>query len=306
MKSRNRVHDVGNTTESPAQFSEQWDEQTACGNPDCAGRWLSLWKDRRRPIFERQWGCSAKCIRRLVTSAIRREAGDASMQSDERSHRHRMPLGLMLLELGWISPVQLNHALARQKREQTGQIGHWLIAECGVDKHLVTRGLAMQWGCPVLTTDGCDVQAMALAVPKVLMEAHGIVPLKITAGARLYVAFADRPDASVAFAMERMNGLKVESGIVDSAEWVNARDRLRACEGVSSVLDEADDSEDLVRKVSSTVVGLQPRASRLVRVHRFYWLRMWLEKGAMSIPEGGIPRTKEDVVDRLYILGRGQ
>ncbi|HEV2618907.1 MAG TPA: hypothetical protein VGU23_03100, partial [Acidobacteriaceae bacterium] len=66
----------------------------------------------------------------------------------------------------------------------------------------------------------------------------------------------------------------------------------------------------LARKIASDITGIQPRASRMVRVHDFYWLRMWLETGAMSrvegrIPSGGIPATREDVVDRIYsVAGR--
>jgi hypothetical protein len=288
------------------QTSTEWTARTECGNPSCSGRWLSLLKDRRRPMFEGKWGCSSNCIKTLVSSAIRREAAEEGAPMGESTHRHRLPLGLILLERGWISPEQLAHALDLQQREKTGRIGEWLIAECGVSKDRVTRALAMQWGCPALTLEGFNAKAMALAVPRSLMEAHGILPLRISAGRALYFGFAHRPDASAALAMERMSGLKVESGLVELADWTAARDELRKCDFVNETLEQAIDTKDLTRKVSSMLVGLQPRASRLVRVHEFYWLRLWLEAGAMSNPNGGIPWVREDVLDRIYRVGAQQ
>jgi hypothetical protein len=41
----------------------------------------------------------------------------------------------------------------------------------------------------------------------------------------------------------------------------------------------------------------------MVRVREFYWLRMWLESGAMRTEEGGAPGSGEDVMDRVYEVG---
>jgi hypothetical protein len=58
----------------------------------------------------------------------------------------------------------------------------------------------------------------------------------------------------------------------------------------------------MVKSIASVLGRVRPRASRLVRVHQFYWLRMWLETGAMGAGDGGIPRSREDVLDGIYIL----
>ena len=305
MNNRIELRRIG-STESVSGLSTDWSRRAECGNSGCSGRWLSLLKDRRRPIFEGKWGCSVNCLRALVATAIRREAAEEGTANQENTHHHRIPLGLILLERGWISRAQLAHALEMQQREKTGLIGEWLIAQCGVDKDRITRALAMQWSCPVLTMADFNAEAMALAVPRSLMEAHGIVPVRIGAGRMLYLASAHRPDASAAFAVERMSAVKVENGIVDPAEWTKARDRLRECDFVSESMEWVADAETLARKMSSTLIGLQPRAARMVRVHQFYWLRLWLETGAMTGGDGGVPRTKEDVIDRIYRLGAVQ
>jgi hypothetical protein len=213
-----------------------------------------------------------------------------------------MPLGLILLAQGWITQPQLQHALSRQRRVGTGSIGRWLMEEYGLDQSCVTRGLGTQWGCPVLRVEGSDVEAMALVAPKLLVERLGMVPLRVAGERVLYLAFADRPDAAAAFALERMSGLKVESGLVEETEWRAAQRRLCECESVDSEFESIETLEGLSRRVAAAVQQMQPRASRLVRVHQFYWLRMWLESGAMCMSDGGVPRTREDVADRIYMV----
>jgi hypothetical protein len=278
----------------------------ACANASCSRSWGPFLKDRRRPIFERGWGCGSKCLRALVDAAIRREAGEVPFAEPEGQHRHRVPLGLILLSRGWITQAQLQQALDAQRHSGQGRVGDWLMEQCGLDQDLITRALAMQWGCPVLPIDGFDPQAMALAIPRLLAETFGIVPLRIVAHRSLYVAFAGQVNAAAAFALERMSGLKVVGGLSDPAQWQAAQQRLSASEFAETKFERVAGVESISQRMASDLTGMQPRASRLVRLHQFYWLRMWLEEGAMRSPGGGLPRTREDVVDRIYTVGREQ
>ncbi len=280
-------------------------ERVVCGNPECSRRWLTALKSRRRPIFERQWGCGATCIEAMVAAALRREGGGDDVAEGDGRHRHRVPLGLVLLSQGWITHPQLRHALESQRRAGRGRIGRWLIDEFGLKEEHVTRALSVQWSCPVLPMEGFDPAAMALTVPRVLVERLGLVPVRIAGERTLYLAFEDHVDASAAFAMERMNGLKVQSGVAGGTQLRRARERLLASEFVDAKLEQAADADAIRGKIASAIWKLQPKASRVVRVHGFYWLRMWLESGAMRREDGGFPATKEDVVDRMYEVTAG-
>jgi hypothetical protein len=306
MSGRIDLREPGDAAPSIPRLSVQRNGREACGNPECSVRWRSLMKDRRRPLFEGRWGCTARCIRTLVARAIRREMVDESIPADEGAHRHRMTLGLILLERGWISVDQLAQARELQQHGNSEQIGRWLIAKCGVDKGHVARALAMQWGCPAITLDGFDANAMALIAPRCLLDACGVVPVRIASYRRLYLAYTDRPDAAAAFAISRMNGIRTENGILEEVEWTAARDRLLNGKSADERFASVSDLEALTHEVSMTLVGLQPRASRLVRIRQFYWMRLWLEAGAMTATEGGVPRTKEDLVDRIYTVGSEQ
>jgi hypothetical protein len=242
----------------------------------------------------------------MVRAAVQRESGEGDTEERSTEHRHRMPLGLILLAQGLITQAQLEHALDRQRRAGEGRIGRWLTQECGLDPRCITRGLGVQWGCPVLSMEGFDAGRMALAVPRLLVEQTGLLPLRIAGGRTLQLAFADRPDASAALAVERMSGLKVESGLMNPAEWQAGRDRMFACSFVEAAFDLVAEIESLPGRIAVELRRMQPMASRLVRVHEFYWLRMWLESAAMRTRDGGLPWTREDVADRLYAVGREQ
>ena len=280
---------------------KQVQQRRICGNAECMSGWAMPWRNRRRPIFEAQWGCSGRCVLAMVRAAVRREVGDGGAASPA-PHRHRVPLGLLMLAQGWITHPQLQKALAAQRESGTGRIGEWLMSECGVDAEQIVRGLSMQWGCPVLTTEGFSPEAMALVVPKVLIEKFGLLPLRVAGSRILYLGFADRLDASAAFATEQMAELKVESGVVEGASFGAARKKLLACEGVETKLEAAEDKDAMAARITAILEQKQPIASRLVRLHQYYWLRMWLESGALG-KLGTLPVTREDVKDHVFTVG---
>jgi Type II secretion system (T2SS), protein E, N-terminal domain len=299
-----RMSVTGVDTYTPAARPRGWadasKERVGCGNPTCPSRWLTFFKNRRRPIFERQWGCGEGCVESMLAAAVRRETGSGDGAESEEPHRHRVPLGLVLLSQGWITHPQLQHALEAQKRAGHGKIGQWLIAEFGLKEERVTRALSVQWSCPVLPMEGFDAAAMALTAPRVLVERFGMVPVR-TAGERtLYLAFEEHVDAAAGSALEKMSGLKVQCGVADGTQLQEARERLLASKFVEARVEQATGPESVATKAAAALWKLRPKASQLVRVHRFYWLRMWLESGAMRDGDCGCPATAEDVVDRVY------
>jgi hypothetical protein len=275
-------------------------QRRLCGNAECAGRWTMPWRNRRRPIFEGQWGCSGRCMLALVRAALRREQGDGT--ADATAHRHRVPLGLMMLAQGWITHPQLQRALAAQRESGSGRIGDWLIRECGVGADQVARGLSMQWGCPVLTTEGFSPEVMALVMPKIFIEQFEVLPLRVAGSRILYLGSSNRLDASSAFALEQMTELKVESGVVEGGLYESARERLLACEGVETKLETVDDKDAMAARMTAILEQKQPVGSRVVRLHQYYWLRLWLEAGAFG-RTGSLPKTGEDLKDYVFAVG---
>jgi len=284
--------------ESSVSGSSQ--QRRACGNEECASTWTAPWRNRRRPIFEGQWGCSGRCVLAMVKAAVNREMGDG--EDVVAPHRHRVPLGLVMLAQGWITHQQLRQALEAQRVNGSGRIGDWLVAECGLETEQITRGLSMQWSCPVLSMKGFEPEAMALAVPRVFVEEFGVLPLRVAGQRILYLAFEDRLDASAALALEQMTELKVESGLMDGAQFREARATLLRCDAVEANLETVASTASLAARITAILEQKQPVAARLVRLRQYYWLRTWHESGAIG-RSGSLPRTSEDVSDHIFTIG---
>jgi hypothetical protein len=272
-----------------------------CAHLDCRqGRSLP-WRSRRLLAFEDKLACRGACIVAMLKAAIAREgtAGPASL--GVAPHRHRVPLGLVLLAQGWITHPQLQRALEGQ-RVRGGRIGDWLIAECGLDAERVTRGLSVQWNCPVLSTDGFSPQAMALVLPRLFLRDYGMLPLRVAGSRILYLGFRDRLDASLAFAAERMSGLRVETGIVAEEQFDAARRRLLECSFPATYGKAVADTDALASRMAAVLEQRQAAASRLVRLHQHYWLRVWTEGGTKA-RVGNAAARQEDVSDFLFRIG---
>jgi hypothetical protein len=254
-----------------------------CANPGCRSGWLHLWRSRSAPVFEGGWSCSAACTAELVAAALRREM-DARGNAQE-SHRHRIPLGLSMLEQGWITGPQLRKALEAQKTAGGGRLGHWLVRQHGVDEQLVTRALGLQWSCPVLGLEFHDAEGLTALLPRLFVDAFGALPLRVAAGKILYLGFEDRLDPTLALALERMTGLRVESGLVRESLFRPAHTRMLSAEFPPVELIEAASEPALAQAFAKAVERLRPVASSLVRVHDCLWLRMWLRPQTGPLPQ---------------------
>jgi len=244
-----------------------------CANPGCGSGWLHFLRSRSAPVFEQGWSCSPECTRALVASAVRRELdGRAGTQ---QSHRHRIPLGLVMLEQGWISAGQLRQALDAQKVGGGGRLGHWLVRHLGVSEELVTRALGLQWSCPVLPVEYHDAEALTALVPRLFVDAFGAMPLRVAAGKLLYLGFEDRLDPVLALAVERINGLRVESGVVQGTHFRLAHTRALNASYPSAELIEASSELAAAQALAKAVERARAVESRLARVHDCLWLRMW-------------------------------
>jgi hypothetical protein len=249
---------------------------SSCGNPRCATGWLRLWRSRRAPRFEGRWACSPECMGDMVAAAVRREMDRGGLGA----HAHRLPMGLVLVEQGRITPEQLKKALADQ-REAGGdggtplRLGDWLRESGVLDEAALTRALSAQWNCPVLPLDGLNPEETAAALPRFLAEAAGVLPVRLAAGKLLYLAFAGGIDRGVCAAVEAMTGLKVVAGVAQESEFrIAHREYLEAPAPRSHFL-EAGNSWLLARALTRRIEGERPVDARLCRVHGWFWLRTW-------------------------------
>jgi hypothetical protein len=275
-----------------AQESKRGGMMQTCANPQCRTGWMQLWRSRTGPVFEGGWSCSAECTEARLRAAVMRENKGRSAASEP--YRHRIPLGLLMLEKGWITDAQLRGAVTSQKKHG-GRLGGWLVRGQKVNEDLVTRALALQWSCPVLSTNAQDPERLAPLVPRLFVDGFGATPLRLAAGKVLYLGFEDRLDPVLARAIERMTDLRVECGVVADAEFSSAHERALRVKYPAVELVEASSEGMLTRAMAKALEKTRPAEAKLVRVHDFLWLRMLrrAEPGAGILAE---PETVEDVI----------
>lgn len=265
-----------------------------CSNPDCSTGWMHLLRRRTVPIFEEGWTCSQGCTQKRVEQAVRRELEGRNRET--RLYRHRIPLGLVMLEQQWIDAGQLRRALEAQRRAGEGRIGGWLVQQEGISEQLVARALGLQWSCPVVSLPFHDGVAMAPALPRLFVDAFAALPLRMASERLLYLGFEDRPDPVVAFAMERMLGVRVEAVLVPDGEFRQAHTRILTVPFPRVELLEVSSEAQLGRALSRVVEKVKPVQSRLVRLHDFLWLRMWRKTASNPLREAA---HIEDVICAL-------
>jgi len=78
---------------------------------------------------------------------------------------------------------------------------------------------------------------------------------------------------------------------------------LDECAAVECREESVVDGSALVESMVEALFKLQPVASRMVRLRDRYWMRVWLERGAIG-KNGMLPATGEDVVDVLFRVRR--
>ncbi len=270
-----------------------------CANPGCTAGWLRLWRSRSAPVFEGGWCCSPECTRAQVGAALGRELGGRTGAPEP--HRHRIPLGLEMLEQGWISAAELRAALAAQREAGGGRIGRWLRSQ-GVSERLITRALGVQWSCPVFAADSCTPESLTGLVPRLFLDAFGALPMRVGAERILYLGFEDRLDPSLALAIERITGLRVECGLVEESSFRRAQELALEARYPPVELVEAVSEAALAGAMTRAIERARPVESRLARVHDCVWLRMALRPQRVAVPSRD---AIADLIGSLNGSGRG-
>ena len=122
-------------------------------------------------------------------------------------------------------------------------------------------------------------------VPRLFVDAFGGVPLRVAAGRLLYLGFEDRLDPVLGLGIERMTGLRVESGLVEGTHFSLAHARMLKASFPPVELIEAATERAVVQVLTQAIERARPAESRLVRVHDCLWFRMWRQRQSGPLPE---------------------
>lgn len=266
-----------------------------CANPNCASNWFHLWRKRRAPVVEGGWLCSPTCTRARVEDLLRRELVQANPAGP---HRHRIPIGLLLLTQGWITHEQLRQALKAQHEGSGLRLGEWLMANGDLDEAHLTQALGIQWNCPIVHLEKHGDDLAVTVLPRLLLESFGFVPLSLTPSGVLLLGFEDRIEHSIALAIERITRLRVETGILSGTDYRRARERVLRSNYPRARMIEAGSLDLLAGAFTKHIEKQGPVESRLVRIRDLFWLRLW--RRAEGLAQRG---DTEDIIGSVVRFG---
>ena len=131
---------------------------------------------------------------------------------------HRMPLGLVLLSRGWLTPGQLREGLERQRR-LSGRLGESLRALGYIHEDEIAAGLAAQWACPVLLFRSAVAESHLRRVPLRLQERHRMVSVHYAEQTNVLVlAFSQGVDYALTQALAGMLECRIEPCVAPETE----------------------------------------------------------------------------------------
>jgi hypothetical protein len=241
-----------------------------CGCEECRTGWLHLFRRTSVPRFEARWGCSRRCMERIVADAVRGLIENWNPGGDQRDPR--MPLGLILLSRGWIGRRELRDALEAQRAAGSGRLGEWLSRLHAVDELTIAKGLAIQWNCAVLP--GASVEPAAGTIPGFLERQYGLVLVRHGRGEGLYLAARDAAEHATCRALEHVLGVRVQPAFLEDSCWRRFAEGALPEEAVRE-----PGTDGVAAQIAALVETERPLEARLARVRDHLWLRMWLARG---------------------------
>jgi hypothetical protein len=266
-----------------------------CESPACGGihRKHGLLAGRH---FEGRWMCSEACWSAMLLRRIERElvAGDSGGVA---AHAHRVPIGLLLLSLGWVTADELQAALESQRKGGRGRIGDWLRKQTAITEKEITRALAMQWNCPVFDLEAYRPQTAE--IPRELVETYRILPLPARNRSALYLAFDNGIDSIASYAVRHMTGVPIESGVAPESAFENAWRRALPLQTRAAAVVPVETTAELHAAVTSTLEGQEVGDARLTRFHQYIWLRTL---GVTQVLRKDMQSGKVNAADYLYRL----
>ncbi|MCM3337390.1 GspE/PulE family protein [Paenibacillus sp. MER TA 81-3] len=148
--------------------------------------------------------------------------------------KQRKRIGELLVDVGLITPTQLQHALAEQAKRK-GRLGDILLSEGFINEQQLIEVLEFQLGIPhiQLYRQQIDQQAIDL-ISQRLAEQYRVLPLRID-GSKLIVAMEDPLDYYALEELRLATGYRIEPTIASREELART---IRRYYGMQESVDE--------------------------------------------------------------------
>jgi hypothetical protein len=227
----------------------------------------------RGVMLDGKWYCTGECLLEPLITQVRSLLAGSGR---ERPRRYRVPLGLLLVNRGSLSPQQLRDALQTQSTLQGARLGTVLRQMNLVPAEEVTAALALQWGCPVFPL---DPQAPLLGcqdlLPISLLQSARAVPVYISPDGRsLHLAFGERLDHTTLYAVERMLNCHAVACVAEESAVRRVLEEMHRSEApAESSFDTMRDPREIAWTIRSYAGEYRASQITVARASHYLWVR---------------------------------
>jgi len=185
---------------------------------------------------------------------------------------------------GKLTHVEVRAALEAQRRAHYGKIGEWFEKLGFASEHDVTTALALQWGCPVVSSLDPSTVDSPGNIPLPILEAFQMIPINFAPATNtLYLAFGERVDHAALYAIERTLDCRTQPCVASRKSIARQLESMRQLSRSGDVEFLTRDLKEIAGITSSYVTRLSPEDVRVSRVGGFIWLRLKSSSAATNL-----------------------
>ncbi|MGB9198563.1 MAG: response regulator [Terriglobales bacterium] len=156
-----------------------------------------------------------------------------------------------------------------------GKIGDWFEKLGFASEHDVTAALALQWGCPLVSSFDLGLVESPGSIPLPILESFQMLPANYAAATNtLYLAFGERVDHAALYAIEKTLNCRTQPCVADRKRIALQLEAVRQLGRPGEVEFLTHDLSEMARITASYVNRINPHEVRLCRVGNFIWLRL--------------------------------
>jgi hypothetical protein len=273
---------ASNPNQVPARRGKAWiqriQERWLSRLPDCSlpacvtkGRvWTRVRKLRTGVRLEGQWYCSPECLE----TALRNLLSRTSVRPTPVATPRHVPLGLLMLSRGKLTPEQLRRALDAQTAAGYGRIGDWLKNLGYSTEEQISAALGVQWSCPVFSPPrDLDSQWISL-LPRCLEESFRMLPVHYSrTSGLLYLGFAERVDYTALHTIERMLDCRAMPCLITPSSLERGLTQLRT-HSTEYAFESGLGPGEMVRITASYVARARAEEVRVAASGGYIWARL--------------------------------
>jgi type IV pilus assembly protein PilB len=180
--------------------------------------------------------------------AAQAAGGNGNGNGQRAARPPRVRIGEMLVEMGLVTPAQVEQALGRQ-RETRKRLGEQLVDDGAISALALSRALATKFGVEFVDLTQTPVDAAAAnLVPERTCRRYGALPIRFVDENTLLIAMTDPANIFALDDLRMLTGFDVKAAIASEEDMAAAISRLTRLD--DSVSDEGpktdDDAEEAV------------------------------------------------------------